>query len=150
MSAINKLLASALTVSLLLALITTGACDYITGAYRCTQPQDQRIYDVTTEKAYGLITENANNPDFMIIDVRTAEEYAGGYIEGALNIDFSSGDFTTQLDKLDRDKTYLIYCRSGKRSASARDIMAEQGFLSIYNMSGGIVEWEAKGLPVVR
>ena len=136
----------------LISIITLfpGGCAYITGENTCTQPYEQRIYDVPTDKAYNLIQENADNPDFIVIDVRTPEEYAGGYIDAAINIDYYAPDFSAQLEALDKDKTYLIYCRTGRRSADARDIMAELGFREVYNMSGGIVEWEEQGLPVVR
>ena len=122
----------------------------ITGEDTYNQPQEQQIYDVTTDKAYALIQENADNPVFFIIDVRTPEEFDGGYIEGAINIDYYSEDFRAHLETLDKYKAYLIYCRSGRRSAGARDVMAELGFREVYNMSGGITEWEAQGLPVVR
>ena len=135
---------------LLSSLVLTGGCEYITGADTSSQPPEQWIYDVTTEKASNLIQENAGNPDFIIIDVRTPEEYSGSYIEGAINIDFYTNDIIEQLNALDKNKSYLIYCRSGRRSSGARDIMTELGFKEVYNMSGGISEWEAKGLPVVR
>jgi len=135
---------------LLFSFIVTGGCSSITGEDNDTQPPNQQIFDITTQKAYDLIQENADNHDFIILDVRTPEEYDGGYIEGAINIDFNSEDFSAQLETLDKDKTYLIYCRTGRRSAGARDVMEELGFREVYNMSGGIVEWEAQGLPIVR
>ena len=135
---------------LLFSFIITGGCSSITGEDNDTQPPNQQIFDITTQKAYDLIQENADNHDFIILDVRTPEEYDGGYIEGAINIDFNSEDFSAQLETLDKDKTYLIYCRTGRRSAGARDVMEELGFREVYNMSGGIVEWEAQGLPIVR
>ena len=78
------------------------------------------------------------------------KELAGGYIENVLNIDFYSETFRDELDKLDKDKTYLIYCRSGNRSGKALDIMAELNFREAYNMLGGIIEWNAEGLPTVK
>lgn len=150
MSTKRKLLLLTLMGLLLLSSIITGGCTLVTGEETATQPPEQQIYDVSVDKANDLIQENADNPDFIILDVRTPEEFDGGYIEGAINIDYYSEDFRTQLDPLDKDKAYLIYCRSGKRSADARDAMAELGFMEIYNMSGGIMEWEAQGLPVVR
>jgi rhodanese-related sulfurtransferase len=128
----------------------TGGCAYITGENTCTQSHEQQIYDVTTGKADSLIQKNTGNPDFIVIDVRTPEEYAGDYIDPAINIDYYAPDFKEQLEALDKGKTYLIYCHTGRLSAGARDIMAEMGFKEVYNMSGGIVAWEAEGLPVVR
>ena len=145
-----KLLLFTLTGLLLSSFIITGGCEYITGEDKSTQSQEQQIYDVTTDKAYDLIQENADNPDFVIIDVRTPEEFDGGYIEGAINIDYYYEDFRAHLETLDKDKSYLIYCHSGRRSAGTRDTMAELGFREVYNISGGITEWEAQGLPVVR
>ena len=145
-----KLLLLALAWLLLSSFVMTGGCDYITGTDESGQPPEQRIYDVTVAKASNLIQENAGNPDFIIIDVRTPEEYSGGYIEGAINIDFYADDIRAQLNTLDKNKSYLIYCRSGRQSSNTRDIMAELGFKEVYNMSGGIDEWETKSLPLVR
>ena len=108
------------------------------------------IADVTLEEAHALILDNLDNPGFVVIDVRTPEEYAGGYIETAINLDFYSETFAAELDKLDKDKTYLIYCRSGQRSGQALDVMAELGFAEVYNMLGGMVQWERTGLPTVK
>ena len=121
----------------------------------CVAPEDtalktQVIEDVTSEEAYALIQDNKDNQNFVIIDVRTPEEYADGHIEEAINFDYYSEAFRDELNKLDKDKTYLIYCRTGKRSRAAADIMQELGFGNGYNMLGGIVQWEAVGLPTVE
>lgn len=110
----------------------------------------QIIEDVTLEEAYALIVDNLGNQDFVILDVRTAEEYAGGRIEKAVNLDYYSETFANELDNLDKDKIYLIYCRSGNRSGKALDIMEELGFAEVYNMLGGMIRWEAVGLPTVK
>lgn len=80
-----------------------------------------------------------NTPDAVIIDVRTPAEFAGGKLPGAKNIDIFSKDFTNQIDKLDKDKTYLLYCRSGNRSGQACNIMAGLGFTKLYNLAGGVM-----------
>ena len=108
------------------------------------------IEDVNLEEAYALIVDNLSNPDFVIIDVRTPGEYASGHIEDAINIDFYAEDFDEQLDELDRDKIYLIYCQSGNRSGKALDKMEALGFQEVYNMLGGIVNWERTNLPTVK
>ena len=113
-------------------------------------PQTQIIEDVTLEEAFALIEDNRYNQDFIIIDVRTPEEYASGRIEKAINLDYYSETFADELDTLDKDKTYLIYCRSARRSGHALDMMAELGFVEVYNMLGGMVRWEAVGLPTVK
>lgn len=115
-----------------------------------TDSEAQIIEDVTLEEAYALIVDNLPNPDFIIIDVRTPEEYAEGHIEKAINLDFYSETFAAELDKLDKDKTYLIYCRTANRSGQALDMMAELGFIEVYNMLGGTLRWKAVGLPLVK
>ena len=91
-----------------------------------------------------------NNPDFVIIDVRTPEEFAEGHIENVINLDYYSETFRDELNKLDKNKMYLIYCRSGNRSGKALNIMEELNFREVYNMSGGIIEWKAKELPITK
>ena len=80
-------------------------------------------------------------PDAVLIDVRTAGEFAGGKLRGARNIDIMSSTFVSQIKNLPKDKTYLIYCRSGNRSAQACEIMGEEGFGNVKNLSGGILRW---------
>jgi len=113
-------------------------------------PNDQIIEDVNLEEAFALMEDNRSNQNFVIIDVRTPEEYASGHIEKAINLDFYSETFKDELDTLDRDKVYLIYCRSANRSGKALNIMAELGFSEVYNMLGGMARWEEVGLPVVK
>ena len=135
---------------LLIASLITSGCTIITGERIDTASPTAQVYDITVQKAYSLIQENEGNSDFVILDVRTPEEYSEGHIEGSINIDYYADDFENSLDELDKEKTYLVYCRSGRRSASARDIMSELGFKNIYNMSGGILDWQSADYPVVR
>ena len=110
----------------------------------------QIIENITPQETYTLMQENQENPEFVIIDVRTPEEFAEGHIEGAINIDFYSETFQDELDILDKNKTYLIYCRSGGRSGSALDIMEALNFREVYNMTGGIIQWKAEELPTTQ
>lgn len=82
-----------------------------------------------------------NEKNTVILDNRTEEEYNEGHIEGAVLIDYHSFDFEDQLDELERDKKYLIYCRSGRRSAATMNIMRDYDFVKVYNLTGGILEW---------
>lgn len=100
-------------------------------------------------QAAQLIQHNASNQNFVIIDVRTAEEFNAGHLADSSMIDFYKKDFVNQLEKLDKDKAYLLYCRTGRRSANALAMMKKLGFKEAYNMKGGITQWKAKGLPVV-
>ena len=106
--------------------------------------------DVTVADAHALIEANKGNPDFVILDVRTPAEYAAGHIEGAVNIDYEAADFRDQVSNLDKVKTYLVYCRTGVRSAAASDIMVGLGFKDVTSMLGGITEWQSAGYSVVQ
>ncbi len=108
------------------------------------------IEDVTAQEAYRLIQDNSNNPDFIIIDIRTPEEYDEGHLEDARNINFYDPDFAEQIDMLDKDKTYLVYCRSGYRSGNSLPVFEEKRFGMIYHMDGGILEWMAEELPLAE
>jgi rhodanese-related sulfurtransferase len=108
-----------------------------------------KMKNINTGKAQNLIEENSGNPDFVILDVRTPEEYAEGHIENAINMNFYEDAFPEELESLDMDKTYLIYCRSGGRSGSAFKMMKKLGFRNVYNMEGGILRWR-ESHPVVH
>lgn len=87
--------------------------------------------------------QNDNNA--IILDVRTAEEFAEGKIENAINIDIYKGQgFIYEVDALDKSKSYYIYCKAGGRSGQACSIMNELGFEKTYNLSGGIMNWEGE------
>ena len=115
----------ALSVALVIGVALTGGC---------VRDETATIEDITLQEALTLIQNNQNNPDFVIIAVRTLEEFVGEHIENATNIDFYSETFMSDLDTLDKNKTYLIYCRSGNRSGRALDIMAELNFKEVYNI----------------
>ena len=84
-----------------------------------------------------------------ILDVRTPEEFAEGYIEGAQFMDFYREDFKIEIESMDKEFTYAVYCRSGKRSGKAIEIMQEAGFHNLFNLDGGIIDWAHAGMPVV-
>lgn len=84
------------------------------------------------------------------LDVRTADEFAEGHLINAININVESGNFEAEIEKLDKNTTYAVYCRSGRRSSIAVDLMKKAGFTSLYNLDGGVIEWSASGLPLVR
>lgn len=78
----------------------------------------------------------------VVVDVRTPAEVAEGFIKDAkVFADINGKDFETQIDKLDKSKTYIIYCRSGTRSSSASNYMVSKGFTKVYNLNGGISHW---------
>ena len=107
----------------------------------------QRGSSIDSKEAYGLIKADSN---IAILDVRTAKEFADGHVAGAVNIDVNQTDFAQKIDQLDRSKTYIVYCRSGRRSSKAVGIMATKGFKNLYNVSDGFLGWNKNGLPFVK
>ncbi len=82
--------------------------------------------------------------DIQLIDVRTADEYIGGKIANAQNIDFFASDFKDQISKLDKSKKTLVYCAVGGRSGKAAQIMKDLGFKEVYDLQGGYGGWPYK------
>jgi rhodanese-related sulfurtransferase len=137
--------------ALVLIPVISGGCAYITGeAINVPAPPPLVIKDITPEEIDMITMFSSRYPAFLFIDVRTPEEYATGYIDNAINIDFNSADFRKIINKLEKNAFYVIYCQSGKRSAAASKVMAELGFKYINNMLGGFSDWEAAGLPVSK
>lgn len=89
-------------------------------------------------------------PGVIILDVRTPEEFNAGHIANAININMADSNFSSEVSKLDKNATVAVYCRSANRSAVATDEMAELGFTDMYDMQGGIIDWQAAGGPVVQ
>lgn len=87
-------------------------------------------------------------PSADLIDVRTPEEYSGGHLRNAFNIDWNSESFDQKISSLDKSKPILVYCRSGSRSAAAASRMRSSGFKEVYELLGGIMKWTTSGLPV--
>ena len=86
----------------------------------------------------------------QLVDVRTAEEYATGHIEYAVNIDMKQPNFIQQAkEQLDKRKPVYLYCRSGRRSSTAAKMLVAEGFHTI-NLQGGIEAWKQAKLPIVK
>lgn len=81
-------------------------------------------------------------PGAVLIDVRSDAEFKSGSIKGAKNMNIMSSGFSAEIAKLDKSKTYFIFCRSGARSASACRMMSAAG-LNVSNLRGGIGAWPA-------
>lgn len=143
---VKKWWVMALLAILTLSLGLVGGCVGSQDA----KPGEPVITLVTPPVAYSLIEENKTNPDFVILDVRTPEEYADGHIAESVLLDFYADDFEEELDKLDKSQTYLVYCRSGNRSGKSVSMMKDLNFMEVYDVDGGILRWEAEGFPTVK
>jgi phage shock protein E len=85
----------------------------------------------------------------VVLDVRTPEEFATGHLAGAVNLDYQAAGFPDELGALDREVPYLLYCRSGNRSAQVREMMRGLGFTDVYEIDGGILAWTQAHLALV-
>ncbi|MBT8302139.1 MAG: rhodanese-like domain-containing protein [Maribacter sp.] len=94
----------------------------------------------------GVWAEQLNADDnSFILDVRTPLEVSEGYIPKASNLDIYLGQqFLAELEKLDKSKSYYVYCRSGNRSRQACAIMNSVGFKNAYNLEGGMMAWQGE------
>ena len=88
---------------------------------------------------------------YKLIDVRTIAEFNTGHLKGASESDFyQTKDFNTYLNSLDKYGKYLIYCHTGNRSGQTIQMMQEKGFTDVHDLTGGVNNWIANGLPVVK
>ena len=111
---------------------------------------DPQFTAVSPKKASALIEEHKEDSDFVILDIRTPGEYQYGHIKNSIMIDFYSKAFAEEINRLDKGKTYLIYCRSGNRSTRSLELFQKLKFQKIYHLSSGINGWKSEGLPVVE
>jgi rhodanese-related sulfurtransferase len=126
------------------ALVVAGLFTLIPLASACGGPN--------SSQALGPSAANAADQDFsnaVLIDVRTPEEFAQQHLEGALNINLQSPDFVSQIDALDRDAAYAVYCRSGNRSAQAVAIMKDLGFTAVSDHGSVSQASQSLGIAVV-
>ncbi len=113
-----------------------------------SQAQGSALLNATEAKE--LIDNGEGGYGPTILDVRTPEEYESGHIPGACLVDFNSPDFAAQVEKLPKNDRYLLYCRSGKRSAKAATLMHEKGFSDVTDMNGGLEAWKEEGFALEK
>ncbi|VAV92985.1 hypothetical protein MNBD_ALPHA04-11 [hydrothermal vent metagenome] len=124
----------------------------------CSNNPSQSADSNVEEKASAISLVDASSASKLLeedktavlLDVRTPEEFNAGHIDGAENIDFKSPDFVDKIGNLAKDKHYVVYCGSGKRSGKATAKMDELGFTKITDVDGGITAWSAANLPLVQ
>lgn len=109
--------------------------------------QPRAPLNVNPDQAEQILRKQTN---VVILDVRTAKEFSAGHITGATNLDFYGQDFEKKLLELNKDKSYLVHCASGGRSAKVRDKMTNLNFQSIYHLEGGMKAWEKAGKKVEK
>ncbi len=123
-----------LLLALPIALILVG----------CSSSSDLKNLDATA------FSQKVNETGVVVLDVRTPAEFMAGHIQGAINIDVEGAQFDSEIARLDKTKTYAIYCQSGRRSAIAVGKMNDNSFTQIFNLQNGVIDWQSNGLPLVR
>lgn len=104
------------------------------------------IQNVSATEAQKVLKEK----DIVVLDIRTPREYNASHIKGAININFYDPSFADNLKKLDRNKKYFVYCRSGNRTGQSMRLFTSLGFKNIVHMYRGINEWNANGYPLTN
>ena len=107
----------------------------------------------TIQAKVSLISPEKLNQELgsiQLIDVRTPQEYEEGHIENAVNMNYYDDDFKQQVSQLDKSQKVYVYCKKGGRSASAAEILSELGFKEIYDLEGGMENWNKAGLKTVK
>ncbi|WP_457590332.1 rhodanese-like domain-containing protein [Geoglobus sp.] len=132
-----------LVVLVILAIVLSG----------CVQTESSKgtgwMYkDISVDEAWRLVEEHRGDENFVVLDVRSHDDFVKGHIEGAINVDVFDKEFPEKVKELGINKTYLVYCKTGFRSRIAAKMMVELGIKDVYNMVGGIDEWIKRGYPL--
>ena len=113
----------------------------------CQTPKEETTLNAIE---FDQSMKNETKGNFVLLDVRTPEEFSEGHLQEAIDIDYNNPAFTSNITKLDKNKTVYVYCRSGRRSAEAASIMRSSGFKKVIELDGGILAWEDAHLTVVK
>ncbi|MEO0581816.1 MAG: rhodanese-like domain-containing protein [Bacteroidota bacterium] len=111
------------------------------------QVSGQQVQNVEVSQ-FKIYMETYQN--YYLIDVRTPQEYAGGKIPGAINLNVNNPNFQEKLAELDPSRPVLVYCHAGGRSARAGRIMTNYGFTEVFNLQGGITQWRSAGEQIEK
>ena len=118
--------------------------------YSAASITEDGIYqNISPKKAFDLITNQNDDRDIVILDVRSEYEYQHSHISGSVLLDFFSDAFIPKLEKLVREKTYIVFCKIGVRSKWTMELMKKMGFNKVYNIVGGEDQWTKDSLPYV-
>ncbi len=121
----------------LITILSMSSCSTQTDA-SATGSEPKMI----NQEEFTSLVKDTNN---VVIDVRTPGEVAEGYIPGTtLFYDYNDSNFESNIEKLDKTKGYVVYCRSGGRSSKAAELLQQKGIKKVYNLDGGISNWSGE------
>lgn len=125
----------------ILALLGVGV--YFGTAQNSTDQNNLALMIETVDSS--TFKNRSTEEERVLIDVRTPGEFSEGHIAGSINIDFNAPSFVDEIEKLDKNDSYSIYCRSGNRSGQALELMDSLGFVDVLDLQGGVISWERNG-----
>jgi rhodanese-related sulfurtransferase len=129
------------------SFLALAAAATIAPAFQCFAEDAKPAHKNVTPDEFEKLSKE---PNTVILDVRTPTEYAAGHIKGSIPMSFTAKDFNEKIKQLDRNKTYLVHCASGTRSAKACGKLDALDFPRVYNLLGGINAWKEAGKPVEK
>lgn len=124
-----------------------GACEVNTEGLGATEESNRGVLKTISPGEFKRVLGD-DREEVILIDLRTQMEYESGKIGEAMMLDFYADDFTVQLQKMNPEETYLIYCNSGNRSGETLEYMKSFGFKEVYDLDGGIQAWARAGYPI--
>ena len=138
---------TALTVTLFTILFLSSCENRAQQKDKNSLPQQEAFVKNVNAEEFKKLADSGNG---IILDVRTPGEVAGGYINNASIINIYDKDFVEKINLISKEKEIYVYCKSGGRSSQAAKILQQNGFTRIFHLGKGLLEWEAKGLPLER
>ena len=113
----------------------------------CQQKQEGKITVISPKEVYNAL---ANKTELQVVDVRTSQEFKVSHLKNAQNICVTSDDFEEKVASLDKEKPVYVYCKKGGRSAQAATLLKEMGLTQVYDLQGGLENWENQGYQTVQ
>jgi len=133
------------TITFKVALLLVLSFNFISCAQSTSAKKSDKVSLIAPQELKEKLGE-----DIQLIDVRTPQEFAEGHLKGAILIDYTQSDFMNKMSKLDKSKDLYIYCRSGNRSGKASRKLKSMGFPKVYDLKGGILNWNQNNMKVVK
>lgn len=135
-------------ILVLVALMVVAVLSFTAGAKTVSELTAEYSKSINHTNSMELKMNLDMGEKYIIIDVRTPEEFAAGHIPGAINVDFGMLFFQITKYVPQQDAEFIIYCRSGGRSVIATKIVAELGYKNVINLQGGFMDWAKAGYLV--